>query len=248
MQVKIPVFEGPLDLLLHLIDKAEVDIYDISVSEITEQYMHYIHQMQKLELEIASEFLVMAAKLLAMKSRLLLPPKEEEHEALAEDYEELDPREELINRLIEYKKFKDAAEHLRVQEVQRSQIFTRAAFPIEVETEVEGNPVANISLFDLMDALEDILSEKTKDHTLRRIEREEVSIEKRITEIRFILKRFRSLPFSALFQEDATKDQVIVTFLALLELMKKKEVFCKQPKLFAEIMIEENPEASLYEN
>ncbi|GAA0364256.1 segregation and condensation protein A [Bacillus horti] len=239
INVKVSTFEGPLDLLLHLIDKAEVDIYEISVAEITDQYMQYILQMQQMELDIASEFLVMASRLLAMKSRMLLPKKEELEPMLDEDYEELDPREELILRLIEYKKFKDVAFKLREKETVRSQIYTRPAEDIASMVTLEPeevNPVANVSLFDLLDAFEALLEERKKPN-FTKVDRDEISIDDRMTEIRQLIQDQGRVRFSELFRGQWSKDRLIVTFLALLELMKKKHIFCNQSALFGDIII-----------
>lgn len=239
ISVKIDSFEGPLDLLLHLIDKAEVDIYEISVAEITDQYVEYIGQMQELELEIASEFLVMAATLLAIKSRMLLPKKEElSFQPMFDmDVEELDPREELIMRLIEYKKFKGLALQLREKETERSKVFTRPAENLSVFIENESpNPVANVSLFDLLEAFQTVLQEK-KTAPMSRVDRDEISIEGRMGQIKAIISERKRIPFSQLFDQYWTKDQVIVTFLAVLEMMKKKEIACEQTSLFSDIWI-----------
>jgi len=241
INVKIDAFEGPLDLLLHLIDKSEVDIYEISVAEITDQYVEYIRQMQKLELEIASEFLVMAATLLAIKSRMLLPKKEDlSFQPMFDiDVEEIDPREELIQRLIEYKKFKELAFQLRDKEAERSKVFTRPPENLSAFIETEQvNPVANTSLFDLLNAFQKVLEEK-KSTPMSKIDRDEISIEGRMTQIRSIIKERNKIPFSQLFDQYWTKDQVIVTFLAVLEMMKKKEIYCEQSTLFSEIWISE---------
>ncbi|WP_025028024.1 segregation and condensation protein A [Caldalkalibacillus mannanilyticus] len=239
ISVKIDSFEGPLDLLLHLIDKAEVDIYEISVAEITDQYVEYIGQMQELELEIASEFIVMAATLLAIKSRMLLPKKEElSFQPMFDmDVEELDPREELIMRLIEYKKFKGLALQLREKETERSKVFTRPAENLSVFIENESsNPVANVSLFDLLEAFQTVLQEK-KTAPMSRVDRDEISIESRMGQIKAIISERKRIPFSQLFDQYWTKDQVIVTFLAVLEMMKKKEIACEQTSLFSDIWI-----------
>jgi segregation and condensation protein A len=245
INVKIDSFEGPLDLLLHLIEKAEVDIYDISVSEITVQYVDYIHQMKQLELEIASEFLVMAASLLAMKSRMLLPKKEDLsfQPMLDMDMEEIDPREELIRRLTEYKKYKELASQLREKEAARSQIFTRPAENLSAFMEQEeSNPVANVSLFDLLEAFQSVLQEKEED-PITRVERDEVSIDARMLEIKSFVQQREKVSFVQLFEQGWTRDGLIVTFLALLELMKKKEIRCEQDSLFADIWISQYSEA-----
>lgn len=245
INVKIDSFEGPLDLLLHLIEKAEVDIYEISVSEITVQYVEYVHQMKQLELEIASEFLVMPASLLAMKSRMLLPKKEDlSFQPMFDmDMEEIDPREELIRRLTEYKKYKELASQLREKEAARSQIFTRPAENLSAFMEQEeSNPVANVSLFDLLEAFQSVLREKEED-PITRVERDEVSIDARMLEIKSFVQQRGKVSFVQLFEQGWTRDGLIVTFLALLELMKKKEIRCEQDSLFADIWISQYSEA-----
>lgn len=237
MKIKISSFEGPLDLLLHLVDKAEVDLYEISVSEIADQYMAYILEMQELELEIASEFLVMAAKLLEMKSKMLLPPKEDDYERLLEEAEVLDPREELIQRLVEYKKFKDIAVKLREKEIERSRVYTRPPENLAPFVDQEDpNPVANISLFNLLDAFEAVLLQKAQEG-LKTIEREEISIDEKMEEITELIRNKRQLYFSQLFHSGWSRARLIVTFLALLELMKKKTISCHQEDLFDDIVI-----------
>jgi segregation and condensation protein A len=243
INVKIDSFEGPLDLLLHLIQKAEVDIYDISVSEITTQYVEYIHQMQQMELEIASEFLVMAATLLAIKSKMLLPKKEDPLDMLDMDMDEMDPREELILRLIEYKKYKELAFQLREKEVARSQIYTRPAENLSMFIEQEEpNPVANISLFDLLDAFQEVIREKEQ-APMTKVERDELSIDARMLEIKGLITLNGKITFVQLFNKGWSREGLIVTFLALLELMKKKEISCEQPSLFADIWISHYSEA-----
>lgn len=234
--VKIDAFEGPLDLLLHLIEKAEVDIYDISVSEITDQYVAYIRQMQNLELEIASEYLVMAASLLAMKSKLLLPKQPLLEEEL-EEWEEIDPRAELIERLIEYKKYKELAHSLRDKELQRHQLFTRPAENLSIFMEREDpNPVENVSLFDLLDAFEQVLTSK-REPASAKLDREEISIEQRIEHIKLLLQNQGEIPFTQLFKGERKREVIVVTFLALLEMMKRKWIACRQKSLYSEIWI-----------
>lgn len=237
IKIKIDAFEGPLDLLLHLIDKAEVDIYEISVSEITDQYVAYIRQMQDLQLEVAGEYLVMAASLLSMKSRMLLPKPELDDPLIEMEDEELDPREALIQRLIQYKKFKHTAEHLRDKATERNQIYTRPAEDLSVFIEQEeSNPVEDVSLFDLLDALQKVIV-KNKEEPLSKVERDEISIDEKMTNIRQLLRLKRTLSFSELFDGVQTRQHIVVTFLSLLELMKKKEIMCVQNKLFDEIII-----------
>jgi segregation and condensation protein A len=230
-QVKIDTFEGPLDLLLHLINHYEIDIYDIPVAEITEQYMNYINAMQHLELNIASEYLVMAATLLAIKSQMLLPKQEIDVED--EEYME-DPREELMQRLIEYRKFKDAAEAFKEKELEAHQTFTRPPVIFDnlniEKTVVQGD----ISIYDMLGALGRMLERKKwKEPLDTRIQRAEIPIDQRMDEVLEMVKRTKrnGITFDELFTQ-RTKSHVVITFMALLELMKMKQVTCKQTKHF----------------
>lgn len=184
--VKIDAFEGPLDLLLHLINRLEIDIYDIPVSEITEQYLFYIHTMKELQLDVASEYLVMAATLLAIKSKMLLPKHEESLEDEFEfEYEE-DPRDELVERLIEYRKYKEAASDLKSLELERGLMFTKppsdlADFSTEVSPDRRD---LDVSLYDMLGALQKLLRRKKLQRPLpTKISRQEIPIEQRMDEI-----------------------------------------------------------------
>ncbi len=240
-EVKLNSFEGPLDLLLHLIDKAEVDIYDIPVTLITEQYMQYLYIMQEFQLDIASEFLVMAATLLEIKSKLLLPRKEEPaFQPMFELEEDYDPRMELVERLLEYKKFKSLAEMLKEREVGRSKIFSRS--PGDLSTFVpaaEENPVSDVTLYDLMDALSKVLTQKVnpEEKTMSKVHRDEVSVRDRIKELRTMLSVSGNLRFSRLFDDRPTKTEIVTTFMAILEMMRKHEISCEQNALFDDIVI-----------
>lgn len=242
--IKLDSFEGPLDLLLHLIDKAEVDIYDIPVAEITEQYLATIDTMHQMQLDVASEFVVMAATLLSIKSRMLLPKKEEQvfQPYLDMDVEEVDPREELVQRLLEYKRYKLLAEQLREMESGRSQVFTRPAENLTPYIREEENTVKDVTLYDLISALEKMVKKaKEKEQPLTKVSRDEVSIKDRMQEIRqFVRVGGGMVRFSQLFSKEVTRTQIVTTFLALLELMKAKEIQCIQNQLFTDIMICEN--------
>src|SRR5690625_1963118 len=185
-QVTLDVFEGPLDLLLHLINQLEIDIYDIPVAQITEQYMEYIHTMQYLELNIASEYLVMAATLLEIKSKMLLPVQEKTEDF--DDYEE-DPREELMERLIEYRKYKDAAEDLKEKEHDDNQIFTRPPVIFkDLDTEV---PIVkgDLSIYDMLGALNKMFKRKQWNEPQdTRVTRTEIPIEQRMEEVLAVVK------------------------------------------------------------
>ncbi|WP_047980005.1 segregation/condensation protein A [Ornithinibacillus contaminans] len=230
-QVKLATFEGPLDLLLHLINQYEIDIYDIPVAQITEQYMNYIHTMQHLELNIASEYLVMAATLLAIKSQMLLPNQELDDEN--EEYIE-DPREELMQRLIEYRKFKEAAETFKEKELEANQIFTRPPVIFEDLTVEKTIVQGDISIYDMLGALGKMLERKKwKEPLETRIQKAEVPIEQRMDEVLELVKRSRKtgISFDQMFTQ-RTKSHIVVTFMAILELMKINQVTCKQTKHF----------------
>jgi segregation and condensation protein A len=239
---KLETFEGPLDLLLHLIDKAEIDIQDISVSEITDQYIEYLHAMTELELDITSEFLVMAATLLSIKSRLLLPkpPVTEEPWLTADEDGDLDPREELIRKLIEYRKFKSIAGQLRDKEWERSQVFTREAADLTpFQPDKHSNPVEGLHLDDLIQAFRKAMRRLAGRNRVTAIRRDEISVKDRINDI---LRTLRMRPdgrilFTQLIGDAPDRQEVVVTFLALLELMRKGWVSCYQSRLFDEIVL-----------
>ncbi|TCZ81263.1 segregation/condensation protein A [Paenibacillus albiflavus] len=235
---KLDVFEGPLDLLLHLIDKSEIDIYNIPIKEITDQYLEYVQAMQELELDVASEFLVMAATLLSIKSKMLLPkpPVIELEDGLYE--EELDPRMELVQKLLEYRKYKTIADVLREKEVERSLVYTREPEDLAVFLpEKEENPVQGLTVHDLLIAFQRSLRKMTRRTSVARIRRDEVSVKDRINEIIDKLKLENKLLFSKLFDYEITKEEIVVTFLAVLELMKRNVVICYQFQTFDEIVI-----------
>ncbi|MCC8435991.1 segregation/condensation protein A [Brevibacillus sp. M2.1A] len=240
--IKLDSFEGPLDLLLHLIDKAEVDIYDIPIAEITEQYLATIDKMQELQLDVASEFVVMAATLLSIKSKMLLPKKEEHvfQQFLDMDVDEIDPREELVARLLEYKRYKMLAENLREMEIGRNQVFTRPAENLSPYVREEDHTVSNVTLYDLINALEKLVKKTKEKEPMTKVSRDEISIKDRMTEIRQAVRSGGMVRFSELFTQGATRTEIVTTFLALLELMKAKHITCVQNQLFQDIIICEN--------
>lgn len=235
-QVKLDTFEGPLDLLLHLINQFEIDIYDIPVAEITAQYMHYIHTMQYLELNIASEYLVMAATLLVIKSQMLLPKQEvtEEFDTYTED-----PREELMQRLIEYRKYKEFAEKLKEKEIHANHTFTRSPLVLDHDRPKGAAVVkGDVSIYDMLDALDKVFERKKwNEPTETRIKRSEISIELRMQEVLQVVKNSSSgISFDQLFAYN-TRSHIVVTFMALLELMKSNELYCKQEKHFGALYV-----------
>lgn len=237
LRYKLEVFEGPLDLLLHLIDQNEIDIYNIPIREITEQYMAYVSTLQALDLEKASEFLLMAAMLLSIKSKLLLP-KPPTIELDLEEEEGEDPRAELVRKLIEYRKYKEIAGHLREQELVRSKIFTREAEDLSAFVpEFKENPVLGIPLADLLIAFGKVIHRAEKRTQVTHIRRDEISVKDRIEDIIEMIKAGDGrVRFSSLFVE-RSREELVTTFLALLELMKRKSVTCYQDGLFDEIVI-----------
>jgi segregation and condensation protein A len=240
-QVKIDTFEGPLDLLLHLINRLEIDIYDIPMSEITDQYLNYIKTMKELHLDVASEYLVMAATLLAIKSKMLLPKHEEiiVEDDMEMNYEE-DPRDELVERLIEYRKYKEAAEDLKSLEEERNLMFSKPPSDLsELSKDIQVEKIElNVTIYDMLGALQKMMRRKKLQKPLAtKIARQEISIEKRMEEILVELKSFKGRKsFYELFPFPQ-KEHIVVSFLAILELMKRQEIHIEQEKNFAEIFV-----------
>lgn len=240
-QVKIDAFEGPLDLLLHLINGLEIDIYDIPVSQITEQYLLYIHTMKELELDVASEYLVMAATLLSIKSKMLLPKQEEElfDEEFGLEPEE-DPRDELMRRLIDYRKYKEAAIELKSREEERALVYTKPPSDLSEfaqETSPDRTPL-DVSVYDMLSAFQKVLRRKKLQKPLQtKISRQEIPIERRMNEILDDLKtRPGRRNFMELFPDDS-KEYLVVTFLAVLELMKSQLIMIEQEGNFSDLYI-----------
>ena len=226
-------FEGPLDLLLHLIKKSKMEIFDIEISKITEEYINYINSMAELNLDIASEYLVMASELIEMKSKKLLQVKEEK-----EEEEDINPEEELKRRLIEYKKYKESTEVFRNLEEKRSNYFTKSPENIKNYSLEKLENDGNVSLFDLLDAFQKLLErrEASKPRNTK-IARKEMSVKERVIKIRDILKTRKTVNFVELF-DDFSKPYVVVTFLSVLEMVKGREINIKQDSNFSEIYLE----------
>ncbi|MBI5044091.1 MAG: segregation/condensation protein A [Nitrospirae bacterium] len=230
-EIKLDMFEGPLDLLLYLIRKNEVNIYDIPIALITQQYLEYIDLMKSLNLDIAGEFLVMAATLIHIKSKMLLPPTETD-----EDEEGEDPRAELVRRLSEYKKFKDAAMLLEEKENLWRDVFRREG-SVEEYGAPEAEPLLfDFSLFDLVDALKSVI-ERLPEKGAIEFAAEELSVKDRMNVILERLENIESLLFAELFDNDKTRMAIVATFLALLELVKLRLVRIQQVKEFDVIRI-----------
>lgn len=236
-QVKLEVFEGPFDLLLHLIERNQLNIYDIPIALVTDQFLAYIQTMQMLNLAIAGEFLVVAATLMQIKSRMLLP-KPPPPEDLEEESEEEDPRKELIERLLEYKQFKDAAAELRQREEEWGRCYPRTGgeFPDQVFATREDIP-GNISVWDLIEAFQQVLQSHEPRPDLKGMPREESSVRDRMHDIQHRLQIEGRLVFSQLFTGVVSKKGLITTFLALLELIRLRRVRVMQDRPFEEIGI-----------
>ncbi|AIC94677.1 MULTISPECIES: segregation/condensation protein A [Shouchella] len=238
--VKTPLFEGPLDLLLHLISQAEVDIYDIPVATITDQYLEFIHTMQELELDIASEYLVMAATLLQIKSQMLLPKPEELFDE-SEQWVEEDPRDELVEQLIEYKTYKEAAKHLKDQEEVRHSLHTRKPEELDhflTDEEERQLQIQHVTLVDMLGAFQKMLQRNAWNRPKTKVvHTEEQSVEQRIVELLDKLDEMSGpTRFSDLVEQD-DRSSTIVSFLAILELIKTSTIYCVQDQSFDEITI-----------
>lgn len=239
-KVVIETFEGPLDLLLHLIEKAKVDIYDIPIKEITNQYIEYIKNMQELDLEVTSEFLTMASTLLEIKSKMLLPSyKDEDSECQQLEMEEVDPRLELVERLVEYKKYKMAADKLRDKETIQKKVFTKLKEEIVAEEDCEL-PLEGLDLSKLVESLNNVLKKinnKYKAVDIDEIQRDEITLEESIDRIMRMLDNHSKINFSKLFDENSTRSEIVVSFLSVLELIKMKYITVRQEVNFTDIII-----------
>ena len=231
-KVKLEVFEGPLDLLLYLIKKDELEIHDIPIETITTQYVQYLELMQMLDLNVAGEFLVMAATLMMIKSRMLLPAEERpELEA-----EEEDPRWDLVRQLVEYKKFKDAALHLEALELRREDIFGRDGAEAVLGKEPDV-ALHDVGLFDLISAFSDALK-KVKSEELREIFAERFTVAEKIELLGDRLRREKRFSISRMFEGMRSRNEIACTFLALLELIRLNQARAVQTETYGEIMIE----------
>lgn len=239
ISLKLDVFEGPLDLLLHLIQQLEIDIYDIPIAAVTEQYMNFIHAMKTLELEVAGEYLVMAATLMSIKSQMLLPKPELDFNY--EDEEGEDPREALVQQLLEYRKYKYAASVLSEKEQERSLFFTKAPMDLsDYEEEILPLPKNQLNTIDLFLALHDVLQRKKRNQPIETtVATESITIDQKVVEIGNrlnVLPEGKGLFLESLFVQ-YTKDEMITTFMALLELMKKGLAVATQEETYAPIVI-----------
>ncbi|MBI4336046.1 MAG: segregation/condensation protein A [Candidatus Omnitrophica bacterium] len=236
MKIKLEVFEGPLDLLLYLIRKEEIDIYDIPIAGITEQYLEYLEFMKMLDLNIAGEFIVMAATLMHIKSKTLLPPDPNE----VKEEEEMDPRLELVQKLLEYKKFKEAAGQLFDMEARQKDVYRRQAGEFEMPPD-DSKPCFEATLFDLITAFNKVLKDIPKE-VFYEVIKDDFTVEGKMHDIFHMLVGAPLILFSDLFKGARTKFEVVTIFLAILELIRLREIVAVQENTFGEIKIERNPE------
>ena len=237
-KVQFEVFEGPLDLLLYLIKKEEVDIYEVNLTKLATQFIEHVDLMRAFDLEVAGEFLVMASTLMYIKSRELLPKDQQVQTEEEEDGE--DPRWELIRQLVEYKKFKDAAAQLHVRELEQEQIFPRLPVRDEIAP-ASAAPRQEASIFDLINAVNEVLKRVSKRDDLREIFEDKWTVSEKIEHLLKLTAERAALKFSELFAGASSRMEVVCTFLALLELIRLKQILCVQSEDFADIEITRAP-------
>lgn len=227
-QVELENFQGPLDVLLHLIRHQEIDIYDIPIAKITDQYLRFLELMKDLNIDVAADFLVMAATLIYIKSRMLLPPDPNQREG--EEYE--DPRQELVEQLLEHEKFKNAAQMLFSREIVELSVWARGFN----EFEEEEKELVSANVFDLIKAFH-LMVERFKEQIVMEVDRESVTLEQKLAEIRRLLIVQREILFSSFFERQLSRLHLVVTLIALLELARLNEVRLFQTAQFADIRI-----------
>ena len=232
-RIELPRFEGPLDLLLHLVRTHDLDILDLPIAFVTERYLQYVALMEQLDLDVASEYLVMAAELVRIKSRMLLPPDEDDEQDAEGEEPQEDPRAELVRRLLEYQKYKQAGEQLAARGLMGRDVFGRGAPPPEAAEEASPRQV---SVFALLEALQRVLERARADLSFE-IDRERIGVQERIAQLLERLEDAPSLRFEALFEGAAHTDEIIVTFLALLEMAKRRMVWIRQQAPHAPILV-----------
>jgi len=233
VKFNLEVFEGPLDLLLYLIKKNEIDIHDIPIVQITSQYLAYVEMMKLLNLDLAGEFLVMASTLIHIKSKILIP-----RERLSEEDIDVDPRSELVDQLLEYQKYKEIAQRLGEKEKERHNIFTRPEPEWRSITEGELN-LRDVSINELLDAFSNVL-DVVKGREPEFLEPDEITVEDKIREILDKLRADQSFTLLSLCKDMKTRVEIVLTFLALLELARLKELILRQKERFGEIWISRN--------
>ncbi len=232
------MFEGPLDLLLYLVKKDHLNIYDIPIAKVTQQYLEYINLMQLLDVNIVGEFLVMAATLMQIKSKMLLPAEE-----LAAEPDEEDPRAELVKRLLEYEKFKQIAENLKQREISQQEVFKRpkSEAPADTASDKPEEKYFEASIFDLISAFSRALKDIPRE-VFYEVIKDQYTVEQKVHDILHMLLVDSQIKLSALFAKTKSKMEIIVIFLAILELAKMKEIVARQDMAFEDIIIVRNKE------
>lgn len=237
LKISLPLYEGPLDLLLDLIRRQKLDIYDIPIAKVTEQYLSFLHLMQEMNVDLASEFLVIAAQLIYIKSRMLLPPDPDAAP------EELDPRAELVRRLLEYEKFKNAAQMLYQREMIENAAWCNPGDAAMEETELE--PELNVTLYDLLLAFREV-AKRAEQRPLLEVNREEFSVEQMMAFLfEKIVSARGSVDLTDVLPDISSRSALITAFLALLELTRLHAIFLRQEKAFGEITARANPDYEL---
>ena len=231
-------FEGPLDLLLHLVKESKLVIYEINIREIIEQYLDFIHSMEEQNIDVASEYLVMAAELIHLKSKLLINRQDEEENKDNEDEFSINSEEDLRNKLLEYEKYKELTKNLSELEEKRMEVYTKLPESLKSYIEVDKLPKGEFDLNDLLNAYNEYLKRKKLDRPLKtKITKKELSIDDQIKSIRKILNNKRKIEFFELFDE-FSKENIVVTFLSILEMTKNDEITLLQNDNFSPIIIE----------
>lgn len=231
-------FEGPLDLLLHLVKESKLDIYEINIREIIEQYLDFIHSMEEQNIDVASEYLVMAAELIHLKSKLLINRQDEEENKDNEDEFSINSEEDLRNKLLEYEKYKELTKNLSELEEKRMEVYTKLPESLKSYIEVDKLPKGEFDLNDLLNAYNEYLKRKKLERPLKtKITKKELSIDDQIKSIRKILNNKRKIEFFELFDE-FSKENIVVTFLSILEMTKNDEITLLQNDNFSPIIIE----------
>ncbi len=230
--VRLKAFEGPLDLLLHLIEKNKIDIYDIPIAVLTDQYLSYLDQFREFNIEVASEFLIMAATLLQIKSRILLPDQDIESD---DEQSDEDPRQELVERLLEYRRFKEISSVLNEMATTQMHVFYRAS----VLPPIQHIPPQNLDINVLWKAFQDVLESQLSEKTIRRVSKEKFSVQDKMLFILSLLQQSNDniILFTEAFDIDRDKAEMIATFLAMLELIKLRRIHIKQTYFFSPIYI-----------
>jgi len=237
-KVKFEVFEGPMDLLLYLVKKEEVDIYEVNLTKIAREFIEYVDLMREFDIEIAGEFLVMASTLMYIKSKELLPVDQQVQ--ADEDDEGEDPRWELIRKLVEYKKFKDAADKLGTLEHDQEDVYPRLPAKQDFEMPEDRGPGLKVSIFDLINAVNDVIKRvEARTHDIRQIEDEHFTVADKINALRERLANQSRFTFSELFADAAGRNEVVATFLAMLELIRLEQIKINQEDNFGDIVITE---------